>query len=152
MDSVTIEWSNPIRYDRLENSRVDALGYSGFYMIIEGVLDSNTRQYTDFELLYIGQAYRQNIIVRIQQDHQADDCIDEFLNEFKECVLFVKAGLIVEMSQERDSQPLFNDIECCLIFRNQPICNTMCKDSYNGRDIKIENTGNYEPLKRYSRC
>jgi hypothetical protein len=61
-------------------------------------------------------------------------------------------GIIEKCTLDKITKQLFDDIECCLINSNQPICNTMCKDSYKGREIKIINDGDYSPLKKESIC
>jgi hypothetical protein len=52
-------------------------------------------------------------------------------------------------------EELYDDIECCLIFRNKPVCNTSCKDSYNSqlrRSIVITNSGKHKPLMETCMC
>jgi len=53
------------------------------------------------------------------------------------------------------TQELFDDIECCLIYKNKPLCNTDCVNKYNSklrREIQIINHGNRSPLKENCRC
>ncbi|GHU74697.1 hypothetical protein FACS189450_15310 [Spirochaetia bacterium] len=48
------------------------------------------------------------------------------------------------------TQGLFDDIEACLIYDNQPVANTINKDSYTGRSIIVTNTGGFYPLNEKS--
>mgnify|MGYP003561046116 FL=1 len=84
------------------------------------------------------------IYAKIKTDHK-----NEYY--YKNTVLNqLLVGKISSKIQDRDSESLYKDIESCLIYDNKPLANTQCKDSYNGRQIKIENQGVYCSLKKFS--
>jgi hypothetical protein len=63
------------------------------------------------------------------------------------------AGIVTHASVQRLSQDFVDDVECCLIYSNQPLCDQKCKEEYTGRSIKITNVdGTYIPVKRLSQC
>lgn len=84
------------------------------------------------------------IYAKIKTDHK-----NEYY--YKNTVLNqLLVGKISSKIQDKDSESLYKDIESCLIYDNKPLANTQCKDSYNGRQIKIENQGVYCSLKKFS--
>ncbi len=131
----------------------ERLNQSGFYMLLTGE-PVDERQFNINELLYIGQAYDQTLRVRIPQQHPAYDCI---VKKYKGKFLYLAVCSIISLQGISGiTHELFDDIECCLIYRNGPLCNINCRDEYNSnrrrREIQIENTGKYDPLEQNSRC
>jgi hypothetical protein len=75
-------------------------------------------------LLYIGIAHRQEVAKEVNQTIKR---LDQKGNG-----LVVHLGYIQE-AFEAVSETLVREVECLLIFRNQPTLNTQCKKSYTGR-------------------
>jgi hypothetical protein len=153
MDSVTINWQKGvIRFADLGTSLDDYLDGSGFYAVVAGKYDQQARNYTGIKLLYIGQAFDQTLRERIPQPHDAYTCVNQYLKNHPGTTPLAMLGAITSASVERVTQQFVDDTECCLIFSNQPSCNTSCRDSYSGRSIRITNTGDFWPLKETSSC
>ena len=138
MSSVKITWSEQTtKKSYVPESTIQYLNDEGFYAIYIGVDSDKPGHVTLKKLLYIGQAYDQTIRKRIQQPHDADECIDKEKKKVPGADLYVKAGIITEKDQETTTPELINDIECCMINKNQPECNQQCRESYEGREIRI---------------
>jgi mannitol-1-phosphate/altronate dehydrogenase len=151
MDYVTIEWSSTvIPCSNIQNANNGYLDSDGLYMVLTGKPDNSGHKYVDISLQYIGQAYDQTIRERVQQEHDAYTQIKKFLSTNKGYKVLIRPGIITDISQKRKSKELVDDVEACLIFYNQPITNTVHKDSYSGRDITITNCGKYFPLEEVS--
>lgn len=150
MESVTINWEKGvIEYSTVEASGAKKLGYIGFYAILGGIYNQSKKMYLNITLLYIGQAYEQSLKKRIPQPHPS---INKWLKNHSEYTPLVMIGHRKVVG--KISQALYDDIECCLIYDNQPLCNDKCKERYSstGREITITNDGDYTPLKRVSVC
>ena len=151
MDKVTINWSEGcIRYEQLSNSNHEYLDEYGFYAILTGVYDKEENTNKSIKLQYIGKAYEQKIRKRVMQEHTAYECIKKHLKENPGRNVLVMTGKIVKSSLGKITRQLVDDTEACLIYTNQPSCNAMFKNSYEGRAIEIINTGDYSPLKEKS--
>ena len=153
MEEVTIHWAKGvIEFSDIESSGEMQLDYVGFYAILGARRDAAGSSYTNVELLYIGQAYEQILRKRIVQPHSAYACVTQWLKEHPGFVPVIMIGLREVTSQR--SQSLYDDIECCLIFDNQPRCNDKCKEGYSktGRHIRITNEGDYAPLRQVTTC
>ena len=109
----------------------------GFYAIYVGVPSEKLGYTTLKKLLYIGQAYKQKIRDRLQQPHDADECMKTEKEGEPDSDLYVKTGRITENNLENTTQELFDDIECCMIYTNKPACNQKCLVEYSGGDITI---------------
>lgn len=137
---------------RLKISSMDSetLDQPGFYMLLT---ENPFNEHRIGNLLYIGQAYDQTLRGRIPQQHPAYDCI---VQRYGGRFLYLAVSNIIWLQGiTRTTHELFDDIECCLIYRNRPLCNIDCKDKYDynhRRGILIENTGSYAPLEGSSRC
>lgn len=77
-------------------------------------------------LLYIGIAYLQDVDSEIKQTIRAFD-----LDSGK---LSIWLGFIEETDFGRITEEIVKDVECLLIYVNQPSLNKSCKESYTGRD------------------
>jgi hypothetical protein len=153
MDTVNVEWDKGvIRFDQIKDFKSENLDKKGFYTILGWTFDETSKKWKDLKLLYIGQAFDQTLRERIPQEHDAYNCVYDYKKNHSGTSLFVMIGIIKESSVEKQTQQLFNDIECCLIFRNKPACNTTCQESYSGRDLEVTNTGDYVPLKEKCSC
>jgi hypothetical protein len=153
MDSVTVDWAQGIiTVDGLEQSKNPCLDQAGFYAILAGNLNATTKRYTNLILLYIGQAYNQTLRVRIPQEHDAYECVNAYARDNPTVTLLIMVGVVTDMPGNRATQQLYDDVECCLINKNQPRCNTACKDNYSGRDLTVTNTGDFSPLAQQSVC
>jgi len=144
MVRVRIKWSTNCGW--LSNANTSNLKYlddNGFYAIYLARYNSQTIMVGDGKLLYIGKAYDQTIRQRLQQHHDADQCINNLKRQKTNYELFFKSGIISETDQERLTVQLVNDIECCMIFMNKPSCNIQCKEKYDGREVSIENENSW---------
>ena len=117
----------------------------GFYMLILTDKDSQTDIYKPS--LYIGLAYKQSMEIRPGQvsGHQAAyQCV---IKNSKDKVLFIKLGVLTKCNLDKKTEQLYEDIEKCLIYCNQPTCNTLNKSNYeSNRIVKIQNTGYFVSL------
>ncbi len=147
-DWADVEWSAPVEIQDLD--QLDPDFESDLYAII-GAVDGG-HQWTNIRLLYIGSAYRQHVIDRIRQDHEAYESIEKYLAANPRRVLLVKSGSIVDSSLERTSEKFVRDIECCLIYCNQPSCNRKCKESSGARAVHVRSFGDHKPIKRDCDC
>ena len=153
MDTATINWAKGvITWDHLGSSSESYLKEAGFYAILAGTLNPTTKQYEQIKLLYIGQAYEQTLGECIPQPHAGYECINAYAQKNPSAKILVMVGVLTQTNRENITQQFFNDIECCLIFRNQPLCNTLCEDSYSGRNLSITNTGDFNPLAQSCVC
>jgi hypothetical protein len=152
LDTVTIEWGRTAtRFEQIARSQLAHLDQNGFYAIIGANYDETKKEWTNLDLLYIGQAFDQTLRQRIPQPHDAYSCVNENIKKTGKTVI-VMVGVIRETSAERVTQDFVDDVECCLIYSNQPLCNDKCKDEYRGRPLRITNTEGYSPLKPSSSC
>ena len=154
MDTVIVDWANFVcRINNVQASSITYLDQPGFYVFLAGTINPETGNYKDLDLLYIGKTYEQTLRERIPQGHaEADTQMDAYFADHADSDRIVKCGILTDFPGERVSEGLFKDIECCLINRNQPLCNTVCKDNYKGRDIRVNNSGSYYPLAQSSCC
>jgi len=137
MTHVTIHWSkNVAKLSSISESNIEHLDEKGFYAIYLAEKLKNG-DLGDPILLYIGQAYNQTIRERLLQQHSSEKCFNEWKKNNPGFDIWVQAGVIKDAGQERITSKLFDDIECCMIYTNQPKCNTQCKERYSGRDIEI---------------
>jgi len=83
-------------------------------------------------LFYLGKAYEQLVATRVVQS------IGEHGFDIRKIKIWLGYIDWDNSTYSRKSKQLINDIECLLIIHNQPISNTLCTKSYNGRDdLKI---------------
>lgn len=111
MDSVTILWSAS-NYHQLREQH-DCYLYAVTF---------------EDELLYIGMAYRQTVQARTLRKDHIRDKYQAILDG-----ITVWLGEIIYKSFSRISEDRIQDIECLLIYVNQPKDNRQCKISYTGR-------------------
>ena len=153
MENVTVDWAQGIiKVDEIQGRKDNYLDQSGFYNILAGTWDVTTEQYNNLILLYTGQAFDQTLRVRIPQDHDAYECVNSYTRRNSNISLLIMVGVISAMSGNRATQQLYDDVECCLIYKNHPRCNIRCKDGYSGRDLTVTNMGDYSPLAEQSVC
>jgi hypothetical protein len=155
LTTVTIDWREKVStFESISNaaSKLPHLDEKGFYAILGATFaeSGNKPGWINYKLLYIGQAFDQTLRKRIPQGHDAYKCVNEQLEKSGKTAI-VMVGFVTRCSATVTSD-LFDDIECCLIHTNQPFCNTECRDEYNGRPIRITNTGGYQPLRETSSC
>jgi len=138
MIKVTITWSKETsRLSNIALSTLDYLDQKGFYAIYASVYNKETKKVTHKKLLYIGQSFEQKIRDRLKQPHGADDCMKKEKKNEPNSDLWFRTGIITKKDQERETQQLFNDIECCMIYTSKPKCNTLCMESYEEKKIEI---------------
>lgn len=153
MEFVKIYWENGVFvFSEIPEFPNDFLENNGFYVILAATYDATKNIFFDMELLYIGQTFDQTFRERIPQPHEAYPLIYEYMKYNSQKTVVAKLGAIYDCDAERITQELFDDIECCLINKNQPIFNDKCKKSYIGRSIIVENIGDYFPLKEGGVC
>ena len=153
MDTVNINWDKKYfnfgNMDKsVKQSTNSTLDNKGFYFIWSGIHDTNEKKYKSVKLHYIGMTYKQTLRERIPQEHQAYIDIDEYLKKNPSRRCFVQVGTISEVSLDRQSESLYQDIENALIYFNKPMNNTLEMDNYDGREIRIVSEGDYKPLKQ----
>lgn len=153
MDTIHINWDKSVtQFNDIKDSKKSKFDGKGFYAILGGIYEPKTNEWTSLKLLYIGQAFDQTLRERIPQEHTAYKCVFDYKKQHSNVGIVVMLGSIEKSTVERVTQELFNDIECCLVFSNKPLCNETCQDCYSGRDLKIVNTGHPYPLKDESNC
>jgi len=136
---VKVKWSEPF-----DLSRAYIYGYDNdqLYMVLRS--DPCVKN-ANFELVYIGQAYRQSIARRLKTHHKIETIVEETP---KKKMVFVKFGTVILPEGRRISHELVTDIENALIYWHEPKYNDTSYASYNGRPIHIINQGKYEPLEK----
>lgn len=149
-DHAVVDWSNAFTIDELDELDHEITAH--FYALVAATLDPVRKMWTNLDLLYIGLAYHQHVAIRVSQDHTAYSCVNGHMRAHPKKRLIVMAGTIVRASLERISQQFVHDVECCLIYCNQPKCNVACKGSYARRALVVENTGDYVPLHESCDC
>lgn len=137
-----------VALDKFNESFTDE---KGFYILIHTEVDSQNTIYKP--PLYIGLTYKQELGVRPGQisGHQAAyECAIE---KSKNKLLFLKLGVLSETSVGKKTEQLYEDIEKCLIFCNEPTCNTNHKSNYeSSRILSIKNIGQHHSLNEESNC
>ncbi len=142
MAKVRITWTtNASRLSNIDNSKLDYLDGKGFYAIYACVYNKDRNSITPKKLLYIGQAFEQTIRERLKQPHDADACMKKEKQNEPNSGLWFKTGVITKNDQEKVTQQLFNDVECCMIYVNKPKCNTLCMETYEGGAIEVTHGG-----------
>jgi len=138
MAKVRITWtSNASRLSNIDISKLDYLDGKGFYAIYACVYNKDRNSITPKKLLYIGQAFEQTIRERLKQPHDADACMKKEKQNEPNSGLWFKTGVITKHDQEKVTQQLLNDVECCMIYVNKPKCNTLCMETYEGGAIEV---------------
>ena len=138
MARVKIHWSeNVTRLSNISHTNLEHIDENGFYAKYLGKYRRSDNKVTEGRLLYIGQAYDQTIRQRLLQPHASDPCINGWQSRNPGFDIWVKAGVISETDQQRITNQLVDDTECCMINKNQPECNEQCMENYTGRDLEI---------------
>lgn len=106
---------------------------------------------------YIGKSFDRPVIERLKE--HLNDEVGKCLKKYCKQELQIKVARIefplklsyIFLHSERD---IVDVAECCLIFQEKPVCNTVCKDEYTKNfDITVHNKGDKKPLKkRICRC
>lgn len=159
MRTLSLDWSNiiiPNNRSSIATTNNPFLDLSeAIYMYTCCLLHGNKMVYSA-RPLYIGQVYKRenNETVRNRLlEHLNDDittCTRTKCNS--PFWVGIKIAKILLEKNENLSAQLIDQIECCLIRNNQPLCNTVCKDNYNGDSIQIVNLGDFDPLLHTSSC
>lgn len=153
---VAVRWAKLVvpffDFAEAEHSHLDR---GGLYALLAGKPDHNAL-YPDGEawqwdvpaggLRYIGLSVDQTLRIRVPQDHSAYKRTARVVRMNPErpdaIVMFGRIS-----SPRRASNDLYEDVECALIFDNQPADNTSCRSRYLRRAIRITNLGESWPLK-----
>ena len=134
MEKVTIIWSGPYSIESAV-TKLDSEKDFGVYMIVRKW--GNKRS-----LLYVGSVYGEmywrSFAERIREHKR------EWLYDLRGIRIYV--GRVKLQKGKRHSKKRIEDIECLLIYVHEPEENVRCKSSYNGRELKIINTGRKGPL------
>jgi len=155
LDTIHIDWGKGvIRFSDVENFKSSRLDGKGFYALLGAVYNPKTEEWGAIKLLYIGQAFEQTLRTRIRQEHPAYECVFDYKKKHSSSKvdIVVMLGVVQSSTVKKLTQQLFNDIECCLVHKNKPLCNTSCKELYSGRDLKIINVGSFYPLTKEHEC
>jgi hypothetical protein len=138
---ITLDWSsNFIPFENVRNNKNNLLVNNGFYAIYTAK-PMGKGLITSVKLQYIGQAYDQTLRERIPQPHVAYEKIENYIAKHQGFHVYIKTGIITDCNVARKTQDLFDDIENCLIYENQPAANTEGKDAYIGRALILNNIG-----------
>lgn len=79
MATVHINWGKGvIRFNQIKDFRLGRLDEKGFYAILGAIYNSNTKNWGNLKLLYIGQAFDQPLRERISQEHPAYECVFKY--------------------------------------------------------------------------
>ncbi len=150
MDYAIINWVDGVfTWEAASNLREELTGY---YALLGATKSGD--EWINLRLLYIGIAFKQSVATRLEQDHDSYPCIKSYLEANPKTTLVVMVGYLSDCSLEKVTEKFAKEVECCLI-RNttpQPLCNTQCKKTYNGRPMKVKNTGDYFPFKDICFC
>lgn len=153
MDTVEVTWAKGfIRFSDVETAKLPVLDGAGLYAVLGAKHDSGKGGWLDYRLLYIGQSFDQSLRARIPQPHDAYGCVDSWVQKNEGFEAVVMAGAITASNVQSVTSSLMDDVECCLINTNQPLCNDKCKDVYAGSELQVTNAGDYAPLKSVSTC
>jgi len=154
LDSVDITWDPGLtRWNDVGTSKRPLLDKNGFYGIVVGRFDAKENMWKDCGVQFIGMAFDQTLRQRLLKPHDADPSIDAEVNANPGYERAVMVGALTRSSLGKVTWDLVNAVECCLIFSNQPPCNTKCKDAYSGKgEVQVTNLGDFAPLKNESRC
>ena len=147
MDKVKLTWYI-ISEQNLDNDNPVLDSTKAIYMSVCATWNNNDRTWKidpDRHPLYIGEVHDRTVRERLKEHLNDDvyDCMNKSCNE----TILSKVAEIEPITQASATKDLTTDIECCLICKTQPECNTQCVQYYEGRDIEILNERNKLPLK-----
>ena len=154
-NAVRVNWKSSV-YTKNQIENEDLEGYHLYSMITMKKVKSGgiTLEIRDTDVLYIGMTHKQDVGTRIVQPHkEAQTKIDNFMNQAsnKNKPIRYIIGKIISFDEDI-TEDFIRDVECCLIFRNQPVGNDKCKESYPRGSIIIQNEGYFTPLRNTSQC
>lgn len=131
---VELDWSDPYLMRDRPRLITDKIAGSGFYMFL-----------WEKKPLYIGQAYYESIRSRITSHRAFTDRVGRWVYDHGASIEEVEFKVAYFVS---DDKTLYRDVECLLVYSAQPILpgHEDCKNAYHGRELKIHNNGEYEPL------
>lgn len=135
---VKVKWTRDL--DIEESLEHEDKRYEFLYMVLR------KRKYRGdirYKILYIGMTYNQYLSDRLKNHHKFWDIVD---NQYGKGELVIRFGNIIFPPNRRISKKLVSNIEAALIQEVQPEYNEMSIYAYRGREIKITNLGDYEPL------
>ncbi len=131
MEQVWLNWRGPYRLDRAYWTEASQGG--GIYAICRKWGKASER------ILYIGEAYFQELGLRLKQHTWLEDLRGEIKVRF--ATVELEGG-------SKQSQRRAKDIEALLIFYHQPEYNIQNRNSYLGRELEITSYGRCGPIKR----
>jgi len=152
MTKIIIDWSEWIENTSysIENSKNDYFDLTeAVYMYVHAEKQPDNIYMPGKQPLYIGQVYKRqnNETVKDRIYEHFNDQLPEYFERNCAYTVFIKIGKIILQNSETISQELIENIECCLINTNQPLCEIEeNKVNYHGDSICIENIGKYRPL------
>lgn len=133
MEVVSLKWRGPYECDRLNEVCQDW----GIYAICRKWAE------TDEKILYIGETYFQEIPQRLSQHGW-------WLNDLRGNVRIRFAEIVLETGSKH-SHERTKDIEALLIYNHQPKYNIQNRNFYEGRSLRIVNTGRHGPIRKVIR-
>jgi hypothetical protein len=104
------------------------------------------------DLLFIGVAFSQDLREEIP-DKRHMRSYKSMLYECRNYDLYLAYAFISDTEGGKWPKRLESDIQCALIFDNQPLCNPYCRDEYKskeGTSLTINNVGDFFPLEETS--
>ena len=132
LHSVMVEWEGDFKIDEvLQMTKTDDYGLYQIY--------GDHAVYGPCSLLYIGETdktFGQRIA-----DHKSEWLQDQDVEKVR-----IHVGRIVSYYDEYDRKQLIKDTEALTIYKHQPARNSKNIDRYNGRLLKVVNTGEYGNL------
>lgn len=129
---VTVDWKGSFTIDEvLQMTKVDDYGLYQIY--------GNHTVYGPGSLLYIGETDK--TFAQRFADHKSEWLQDDG-------GVFIHVGRIVSDYDEYDRKQLIKDTEALTINKHPPARNSNNIDRYNGRLLKVVNTGEYGKLQR----
>lgn len=147
-----VEWADPVRFTKRADLEELDDGSAEFYAVFSAKKAGRNQWDKPYRLLYVGKAYKQSVVSRLTQNHQAYGALLGHLEAQKaDRQTLVMLGELLVWSPERVTGEFIGDVEQALIFCNQPKLNVQHKKTYTGRPLVVVNGGDYAPLKRYAK-
>jgi len=136
MHLVKLRWHGPFKIDEIFELDYEVLEYiEGFYTFLH-----------KSKIIYVGQVYYKSLRDRIKEHLCGDSLWKWIKRNYGLKNISIKIAEIEHVSQKRITKKLVNDIEALLIATQQPEGNIQATKTYWGRDLKIVNLGNKDPL------
>lgn len=123
------------------------LDRKGFWFLVSAA-ETPDEEVEIEELLFIGSSYNTDLRDRIP-DRRLKNVYRDVMAEARNNELYFAYGYIGDISTASPPRKLITDLECALVFQNEPICNNRCQDRYTseeGSEFLVTNVGDFFPL------